>query len=219
VVLQDLPSPSRVILASHQPRVCREMGTTLVRPQQAGVSDCPRALGESWGGQPARDTPPFVQVQAREQEQALTHLAMAASDVQPSELASAPRDLMPRAGANCMATRKDLAVNYSLGGLNTRSPSCIPHWQVGRSPFLLCTSPRSRSEAAVTCFAFVPAMEHISGKAGGHFQLPFFAAYGAWEGSAQDLQSAPRLNSCSNPPVRGTRALLSSQRSTKSCSS
>lgn len=122
----------------------------------------PRGLGAGRGGQPAREPPPFVQVQAspREQGQALTHPATAASDLQPSTLTSVPRDPMPYGKrANRTATRKYLAISYALGALNTCSPPCSSLWQVGRRIFLLCTSPRSRSEAALTCSAFVPVMD------------------------------------------------------------
>lgn len=97
----------------------------------------PRGLGAGRGGQPAREPPPFVRVQAspREQGQALTHPAMAASDLRPSKLPSVPRDLMPRAGANRMATRKYLAISYGLGGLNACSPPVVPtgKWEGGLS--------------------------------------------------------------------------------------
>lgn len=59
--------------------------------QQAVVSSSPWGCEPVRGGQPAWDTPRFIQVPAspREQGEALTRLAMAALDLQPSKLTSA----------------------------------------------------------------------------------------------------------------------------------
>lgn len=58
VVLQDLLGPSRMTFASHKPQAHREMGTALVRPQQAREAALPPGAGSrsGWAASPGAPT-------------------------------------------------------------------------------------------------------------------------------------------------------------------